>query len=152
MKAIQKIQELQKALDEKLRSFGQEQFFPIFEEFFKAYPGVEYIHWKQYTPYFNDGDACVFRVDDAGILLSEEMAKDYCKKADEDYNEVDASEDPDYGNPRYIEEATYNGEFPKLKEAWGSIPESLFLAAFGDHVQVTVKRDGTVNVEDYDHD
>src|ERR1700674_1049946 len=29
---------------------------------FDKYPSIENISWTQYTPYFNDGDPCVFRV------------------------------------------------------------------------------------------
>lgn len=31
-----------------------------FAEFFKDHPTVKSISWAQYTPYFNDGDACYF--------------------------------------------------------------------------------------------
>jgi len=35
-----------------------------FEGFLKAYPQVKTITWAQYTPYFNDGEACEFNVND----------------------------------------------------------------------------------------
>lgn len=33
----------------------------VFAEFFKENPEIFYVGWTQYTPYFNDGDECVFR-------------------------------------------------------------------------------------------
>lgn len=35
-----------------------------------ALPGVEAIRWRQYTPFFNDGEQCVFSVDDWFVKLS----------------------------------------------------------------------------------
>ena len=41
-----------------------------FSEFFEKYSGiVDSIFWTQYTPYFNDGEACEFSVHDARIML-----------------------------------------------------------------------------------
>lgn len=34
-----------------------------------AFPEVEAVRWEQYTPYFNDGDACEFRIYDASVKL-----------------------------------------------------------------------------------
>jgi hypothetical protein len=38
------------------------QFAEVFEQFFAENPNVGGVVWTQYTPYFNDGDECVFRV------------------------------------------------------------------------------------------
>lgn len=40
---------------------GRPAVFQILKPLFE-YPGVESIYWTQYTPYFNDGDPCVFHV------------------------------------------------------------------------------------------
>src|SRR5688572_33247641 len=56
-KEIRKKQdELKKEMFVLGQSFLKEQFKNIFEE----YPDLDRISWTQYTPYFNDGDECVF--------------------------------------------------------------------------------------------
>lgn len=76
---------------EALRAKAREEATQIislsFKEFFEKYGDlVHAIYWMQYTPYFNDGEACEFSVNDPCIAL---------KKQDED-------EDYDY---------SYDGEF-----------------------------------------
>lgn len=40
------------------------QFAEVFASFFAENPNVGGVQWTQYTPYFNDGDECVFSVND----------------------------------------------------------------------------------------
>lgn len=40
------------------------QFSAAFDQFFNENPNVGGVQWTQYTPYFNDGDECIFRVND----------------------------------------------------------------------------------------
>lgn len=42
---------------------------PLFDEFFRQYPQVYALTWTQYTPYFNDGEECTFRVHDLYYVL-----------------------------------------------------------------------------------
>lgn len=42
----------------------QEDFNKIITLFFEECPKVQAVVWSQYTPYFNDGDECVFGVND----------------------------------------------------------------------------------------
>lgn len=34
----------------------------LFSKLFIKHPDIKCIYWRQYTPYFNDGDACVFSI------------------------------------------------------------------------------------------
>lgn len=48
------------------------------KQFFDTCPEVESVFWTQYTPYFNDGDACEFGVHDkCYILVGDEDVDDY---------------------------------------------------------------------------
>ena len=48
------------------------------KQFFDACPEVESIFWTQYTPYFNDGEACEFGVHDQYyVLKDDDEADDY---------------------------------------------------------------------------
>lgn len=50
------------ALKKTLQAQAQEGIKDAFKQFFIAFPQVKTIVWSQYTPYFNDGDECVFSV------------------------------------------------------------------------------------------
>jgi hypothetical protein len=141
------------ALRETYQRRGQEIFKQAFKEFFDANPEVTAVGWKQYTPYFNDGDACVFRCNADYAFITN--AADY---GDISYGEYDGDdenvwiEDPDYGD--YQEElipknVSKNAE--ALRRLLGKIDDDVFLDMFGDHVQVFATREG-FDVQDYEHD
>lgn len=69
------INELNSQMREKSKLLMKEAF----REFLGKYNEVvENVYWTQYTPYFNDGEACEFSVHDAFILLKDdEDACDY---------------------------------------------------------------------------
>ena len=46
----------------KVREVGKAAVGALFKAFFAQYPEVTAVGWTQYTPHFNDGDPCVFRV------------------------------------------------------------------------------------------
>lgn len=39
-----------------------------------------------------------------------------------------------------------------IKEVLGSIPDDFYKDLFGDHSMVTINKNGTIEVSDYDHD
>lgn len=101
---------------------------------FAAHPILEGIRWTQYTPHFNDGDACTFSCHIEGCDVkwasahpssssSSSVPKTLAKKAILEFSEQFEHED--------------------------------YLSMFGDHAQITVARDGNgvmIDSEDYDHD
>jgi hypothetical protein len=46
------------------------EFTDWLQSIIKADPGIQAISWKQYAPYFNDGDPCTFSVRDYTLELS----------------------------------------------------------------------------------
>ena len=124
--------------------------------------GIGHIGWTQYTPYFNDGDPCVFSVHAFWANPPEDATKD-----DEDYRDTDYGlhsvfgyrdsrwdadtrkyVDLDYDGP---DEARYD-RLVALKDAIeGGHFENVLLAAFGDHAEVTVRKD-RIDVDHYSHD
>lgn len=62
----------------------QELFTPLF-----TFNGIKAASWYQYTPYFNDGDACVFNVYADVRLYSDNEAL------------ADGEDDDEYGQPEY---------------------------------------------------
>ncbi len=124
-------------LDKAIAKHGRKAVVDAFTEFFKSHPEVEAVRWTQYTPHFNDGDACEFSrnefyVSGANLPLKKDASSDY---GDDFYSDYDLS-------------VKMVGSLEKTFRD----TDDLFIAAFGDGVQVTVTPDGKFEVEDYDHD
>lgn len=117
--------------------------------------------WHQYTPYFNDGDECVFHAYSLWVRTVE----------DPSWDEVDDSEDleigchhalsPRHWNPqlgRYedvqrdsAKQATYDRCKALGDAIEGGAFDEVLLDAFGDHADITVRRSG-ITVGFYQHD
>lgn len=91
---LQRRKELKAFLEEN----GQKMILDSFRNFFAKYPMVEKVSWTQYTPYFNDGDACVFGVNEpqARVRLSPALSDAYRGRLstflEDDDEEVDEEE------------------------------------------------------------
>lgn len=118
-------------------------------EWLKKNREIAEIRWYQYTPYFNDGDACLFTVHDPAFV-----------PASESLMEDPPQHDDDLDRPgRYIDHWEYGAEklVPSLKKKVEEELLPLFAVdrvmeeAFGDHVLVVATADG-VSVEAHDHD
>lgn len=157
-------------------------------------PGF-YLTWDQYTPYFNDGEACVFNVYDPYLVKLGEPSED--DDEDDDVDPDDKGMDlatviDRYGKPdveRSYEREDYSAaplppqpgdqpwqrRYPKTTHhytergfpavnGWGKdkiealyervrgIADEVMEAAFGDHVRVAIRPDGTFFTNDRDHD
>jgi|GEM_PF-6246181 len=59
------INELIKDYTEQKKIFSSQLknlFFEFISEFFKEVPEITVIKWAQFTPWYNDGEECIFRV------------------------------------------------------------------------------------------
>lgn len=120
----------------------QTEMKAAFAEFFNTHPNVHGFIWTQYTPYFNDGDECIFGVHEISPILSEEILEEV-KNGNLSSYEV---EDANYENEDKID--------PTVKDfirAISKVPEEVFKNAFGDHVQVVATREG-FDITEYQHD
>jgi hypothetical protein len=102
---------------------------------FTAYPNVKAIGWTQYTPYFNDGEPCVFSVNDLYVCDETCNIDSYDIYS---WNEVWRGGDDKY---------------PLIAEVAGILQnaEDILLMMFGDHVKVVATPNG-IDVEEYDHE
>jgi hypothetical protein len=105
---------------------------------FESQPSINAVRWKQYTPYFNDGDPCTFRVGENYVQFGETT-----EGGDYDDGFVGTWETRD--NPEKL------AAVEAADEAFSTIPEDVMLVVFGDHVQVTATRDG-FEIEEYEHE
>lgn len=160
---MQQISDIEKLFDDMNKEMAelkkvyqtkaQEIFKLAFKQFFESNPEVNVVGWRQYTPYFNDGEACIFRSLADYAFVSN--AKDYTDIQYGNYEGDDESvwiDDPDYGE--YNEEAIPNAVAANsiaLRKMLGKIDNDVFLEMFGDHVRVFATREG-FDVQEYDHD
>ncbi|MBD2201809.1 hypothetical protein H6G33_10660 [Calothrix sp. FACHB-1219] len=107
---------------------------------------IEGITWTQYTPYFNDGEECVFSIGDVYYLLRNEYGG-YENIGIDDFN-------PRF-NPNPItddehKDAELESRLKLLQELLHK-NESYFQIVFGDHARVSITADN-LRVERYDHE
>ena len=151
-------------LKRKFQEQAQEMFKGVTKEFFEKNPGITAVVWTQYTPYFNDGEACVFSVHEATFTNAPDPENIRWGEYNGDEEDVWATD-----NITYVlnSDRTYHKETREAIIAAGGVDadscsafermlmssemEDVFLAMFGDHVKVIATRDG-FDVEDYDHD
>ncbi|AEV86685.1 hypothetical protein ACWT_5668 [Actinoplanes sp. SE50] len=126
-------------------------------------PHMKAFGWEQYTPYFNDGEPCVFSVGSPWFLTVNDPDPD---DIDDTYEYgVDYGDHPSLGRREFDwrdreripgaytgpDEARYD-RVRALSDAISSGAfEDVLLEAFGDHAQVTVRPSG-ITVDSYSHD
>ncbi len=152
------------------------------EPLMRAVLADEYIHsfgWTQYTPYFNDGDPCVFSVGEPWFRTVDDV-KDKTSESEDDEDEDYERENDDSFSVGYGEHPTlgkreyeYVGDWPDRVKVMGAYVggheasydrclalhdaidsgafEDVLLEAFGDHARVTVRASG-ISVDEYSHD
>lgn len=62
MTTIADFRRMKAEYEEKLKTDGLAAMKTAFIDFFNEHPDIHALSWRQYTPYFNDGDPCVFGV------------------------------------------------------------------------------------------
>jgi NAD+--asparagine ADP-ribosyltransferase len=131
-------------------------FSEVCKKVFEKHPKLESFGWEQYTPYFNDGDECVFRVhrDEPNINGQSGYELDFIDEMNTEYGNYDKATNS-YPNKKETPNPNYNKElsdaYEDVKEFLETIEKDVFRNLFGDHVEVIVTREG-VNVSEYDHD
>ena len=160
----------QAALHRAFQTKAQALFKTVTREFFDKNPAVTMIVWNQYTPYFNDGEECVFNVHEPNFTNCPLDEKDDINK----WGEYDGDNEEVWciANPSWImsspskyydkEKASLNSlaEAKQIDidsmEKFNSMMQSpemedVFRAMFGDHVTVIATREG-FDVEELEHD
>lgn len=133
----------------------------LFDEFreyiFDKYPLLNSFGWTQYTPYFNDGETCVFYANIDYLIINDEYA--------EDSNWFYNMNVIDWGKWNPITKS-YHGRIEEPNEKYNQIlfdahdeivsflsnfDNDFFLNKFGDHAEIIVTKSGT-DISDYDHE
>ncbi|GHJ49682.1 hypothetical protein Cs7R123_70240 [Catellatospora sp. TT07R-123] len=117
--------------------------------------------WRQYTPYFNDGDPCVFGIYGFWVRTAaddDELDRDELRVAEYEDPHPSLGGHRREGDGWSRQLGPYEGEqqerYGRVRELGDALLADVFadvlLEAFGDHAQVTVRRTGIV-VESYKH-
>ena len=144
----------------------REEFEPLVKALLDD-PFIVEFGWRQYTPYFNDGDPCVFSASGAWVRTANEPKQDAGQDDEDDYDEDDTeSLEISYGthptlggqegygdNARYV--GTRESQWRTSRALADAVEDGEFdhvlLDLFGDHATVKVSRTG-ITVDSYEHD
>jgi len=115
----------------------------VFKEFFEKHPEVKFVTWTQFTPYFNDGEPCVFSMYGPEFCLDDRInIQDF----------IDSDQDFDVYLDNLTDELSVEGQefeyyYPssyKLEndlDAFGQFlgsMEGIFYNVFGDNQRVVI--------------
>lgn len=144
---FEELEELTKA-KKKLQEKAHIILKNCLEHFFKKHPDIKAIGWTQYTPYFNDGEECVFNVNGLNATKSQKDLDDNVDLYDGGWAEVYTRYNDPKAAPGFTTEEW--ADLCKLSKTLEGMEDELKIG-FGDHVKVIVTHDG-VEVEEYEHD
>lgn len=150
---FERINEKKAELDRIIKEYGEQAIKEYLSEFWEQNPTILGIRWTQYTPYFNDGEPCVFRIGEV-LFRFEGTAEDggdyedgyesawsygYSRFPSASYEERRALLEtiPEYVAAKSLSDIIQNNEMTML-------------SVFGDHVKITADR-GKIEVDEYDH-
>ncbi len=132
---------------------GEKAVLNCFAPIFAKCPEIKSISWNQYTPYFMDGDPCIFsaNTDTLNFDCSEEYFEKEVRRGDERIH-------AEYYEGEGLTVYTFNDELTKIFPSLGSfskLPQEVFYQIWGDHTTVRITCvDGhlAAAAEDYEHD
>jgi hypothetical protein len=137
-----------------------EEFLAEVDQAFATVPGLLRIRWHQYTPYFNDGEPCVFEIHGVYFELEWTTGDEYGDYEDGFVDEWDLYtrdySQPGKSQPVYkVDGRDTEAEYTAVKAAMTGLASGRYhdvvQEAFGDPAKVTASRDG-FDVEFYEHD
>jgi hypothetical protein len=158
--ALQELIAAHAAAKAEFKAKAEAAFKVAVKQLFEAVPDLTMIRWVQYTPYFNDGEECVFSMREPIFTNANEDDREYITS----YGEFDGDiEDCTTEGIWFFGQNVYSSEpkptDPKVYKLLDEFDDMMATAEFqelardmfDDHVQVTVTRAG-IDIQEYDHD
>jgi len=147
-----------------------EEFAPLVQALLDDETIIDF-GWRQYTPYFNDGDPCEFGAHSLWVRTVETQDTDAHREfPDAGYDYFDTWNHPALGSREHRWEYDVVGKPERIDLGYtgpnearydrckaletaieGGAFDNVLMAAFGDHARIWVKRDG-ITIEFYEHD
>lgn len=124
-------------------------------------PGVSEVSWRQYTPYFNDGEPCEFGIHGMRCVVDGVEVEDFPPYAEDERAVVGQWQRRwDKETQTYRYEGDYEGPNQARFEALSALSEAInhgefldvFLKLFGDNAEVRVVADDGIYIEFCEHD
>ena len=166
IKEFEKEIELAKSEDKRIKNDLKNKFFNNFKKLFEN-ENILGAEWTQYTPYFNDGEECIFTVDELKLRVKkdfltlkkdyEEFTKTTSLKAgylfwiDEEHDDEDSDEALIYdfnlekfkdfaesSKNKNIESLIYCAQLEKIMK--NDYCEQMLKETIGDHSKVTIRK------------
>ncbi len=160
MNKLQELKQKQKELKE-IKNQILEKSNEVFDEFckdiFTKSPRLSSFGWSQYTPYFNDGDTCVFSVNIDYLYINGQSVDDsewINKKNITKYGEWNREKKEYIGreeedNPNYDQELV--DIYEEISSFLSNFDNDFYMSKFGDHVEITITSTG-IDVFECEHD
>lgn len=127
---LENLEKKKSKLEREIMTGNQELFKLELHDIFKQNPKLESFSWRQFTPYWNDGEECTFEVYGEYPRIN---------GLDDDFDEEDTD--------------LKREEFDNLSEIVSSFiydyDQEYLKEVFGDHVRVTIYSDGEIEVSEY---
>ena len=153
MGALDEIRKRKAELTAQIEREGRAALQAAFRTFFDAHPTIQAVRWRQYTPYFNDGEPCTFGLGELTYRVAGQTEDDGGDYEDGFYSRYSLGSRWDRSRRESVvtDQSAYD-----LRDACKDFEkevtdEDVFLAVFGDHVMVTATREG-FEVESYEHE
>ena len=164
--ALQNIIEAKRAYDAQLKAAGTTAAEDVAKHMAPSIPAGFEICWTQYTPYFNDGETCTFSVNDATLRPLTRKSDDPTEDEDDepyDNDREDRGVDlSDFGLKHYgtaswspLIDGLSSDMVATAANAWselGELGDDFMELAFGNHVKVIIRPDGSHEIDAYEHD
>ena len=126
-----------KELKEEVNKVAKTAFRELADEVFENNPDLVSFSWTQYTPYFNDGETCVFSANTGYPEYTYKNSEGETVSYDENYGDGDGEV-----NEKLEKDITNFLE---------KFDEEDYESLFGDHCKVIVTKT-KIEVEEFDHD
>ena len=162
MEQLKELQRMKEAYTHKLKTEGATIIKQIVNEVFSVMPEIYSFSWIQYTPYFNDGDPCIFCVHEPSAWYTKESMEED-EDGEGEINSWALSKYITENRPKPDDEYYYDeklnaiepARIVRLKECFDAINnnEDLMEMSFGDGVSILFTRDSDEPIiSEYDHD
>jgi hypothetical protein len=146
----------------EVKKVAKEALKEMTQVFFSENPAILSIGWDQYTPYFNDGDPCVFsaNIEYPAFTFKAKDGKTLAYNAGgcelTEPGTAVRDEDVEYSEDNDLDQTPYEKEISRHEKAvvkfLKTFDDDDFEQMFGDHVQISVNNKGKITVEEYEHD
>lgn len=152
----------------------RKEFPAMFKELFEQSEVIKSISWTQYSPYFNDGDECTFSAHTDDLYVNGEYSDEVDWLSPYNYGKIQTEKDmvtndlladkvnrswykgKQIGQEGLVINPDYNEKeaniYAQFVDILSSIPDEFLEDLFGNHAQITINSDGTISVDEYDHD